>query len=98
MTTVFLASVLLRLLGSTPVPQYEGVVGRVSLVCVAFRASEVHLGAGRHAFACADALTGEILGSVLKRSGAIYCNLGGFYDASRACGTISGCGLSYSTC
>jgi hypothetical protein len=96
MLQTILGALFAQMLATTPAPQFQPIVAS-TLSCVAFSAGEAHAG-GKHIFVCGNVVTGELLGAVLRRNGAVYCNLTGAVDLSRGCATISGCGLFRSTC
>ena len=68
------------------------------LGCIALTTSELRrFGYRGHAFFCEDAGTGEILGAVLSRRGAVRCRIDGAYVGD-ACYSFNICGFADSAC
>src|SRR5437870_12444710 len=96
MTAAVVAALVARLLAPPgPGPAVSVAVGP-TLACVALTAAETHAG-GRHAFACVNRSSGEILGALLARNGRPVCGLSGAADAS-GCYAIVGCGVDVAGC
>jgi len=69
-----------------------------SLGCITLTTWELrHLGYRGHAFFCEDAFTGEVLGSVLNRSGVVRCVISGDYVGG-GCYDFTICGVADSGC
>lgn len=103
MHALLLAAALAKALGlpvadQAPIMARSVTLANGGITCAFMTQREVRRSAGRnpralHFVLCLDDHDGSVVGAMLRKNGAPYCDVNGTIDPATLCGVMNGCGL-----